>query len=210
MEDGGVRFGIQEYTAAEDFEPGDVVTIDQNGFARKAVMIDRFTHEPPLSGETTTMTNDKLAARIAELGTLAREAIEAGADPGTVFSVIAACRNGLNREMKRAATLPAEFERVELVTARGPVVEFTGRLMRQDAFDVAAGKVRLEVWQTEGGALVAVDSFDNGEDGERIKVCTPSGGIEDQRMAIMEFFGWTNRARSMARKLGWSVRRDVD
>jgi hypothetical protein len=127
-----------------------------------------------------------------------------------IMNALVNCANTIRRAVKRAEAVPAEYVRVELVPKVGATVEFTGRMLRQDAFEVAAGKIKLEVWQTESGALVAVDSFDNGERGEQIKVCTPSGGIEDQQVAIMDFFGWTNRARSMARKLGWSVRKDVE
>lgn len=155
-------------------------------------------------------TEEKLTERLAEIRTLAAEARAEGVPDAEVFTLIGDCRNALKRARNRARAVSGEYERVELVPAQGPVVEFTGHLLRSDEFDTAAGKVRLEVWQTEAGALVAVDSFDDGESGERIKVCTPTGGIQEQRMAVMEFFRWGNRARSMARKLDWSIRRDVE
>lgn len=127
-----------------------------------------------------------------------------------MLNALGVCRDALNRAAKRAVALSGEWQRVEFAPATGPAVEFTGAMLRRNVFDVDAGRICLEVWQTEGGSLVAVDSFDNGENGENIKVCTPTGEIQDQQLAIMEFFGWTNRARSMARKLGWIVRKDIE
>lgn len=155
--------------------------------------------------------NSAALARIEErLSNIAALARELAPETGDVATILAECERSLKRAKKRLEALPQHWERVEIVPLAGAKVEFTGRVLRVDEFDTARGKVRVEIWETEAGNLVAVDSFDDGEYGERLKVCTPDGGTEDQRMAIMEFLGWTNRARSMARKLGWSIRRDLD
>lgn len=154
--------------------------------------------------ERAALRVDRFLASISELArTLAPQSEE-------VMSILADTERALKRAGKRMETLSAEYERVEIVPIHGSVIEFTGRRMAAQAFDTARGHVRMEIWETEAGSLVAVDSLDDGARGEMLHASTPTGGIEDQRMAVMEFFGWSKRARSMARKLGWSTRRDIE
>lgn len=158
-------------------------------------------------GKPTPAALARVEERLASIAALARELAPETEQAATI---LADCERALKRAKKRREELSGEWQRVELVPVSGEVVEFTGLLLSSNAFEARDGAVRMEIWQTQAGNLVAVDSFDDGEQGERLKVRAPTGEMQHQRMAVMEFFGWSNRARSMARKLGWSTRRDVE
>jgi hypothetical protein len=137
--------------------------------------------------------------------------------PGQVFTILADTELALKRATKRAATLPAEFERVEIVQAHGPTIEFAGRLLAETSFETRKGQpleICLEIWETVGGALVAVSSSTlpggSGREDCRVTVVEPSDDAQAMRFSIMDAFSWHDRARSMARKLGWSLRKDVE
>lgn len=129
-------------------------------------------------------------------------------DPNRANGAIGDALTAMRRVIKRAQC-PVDMERVELVQTRGPVVEFTGHRLSRTEFPVRQGtdKAVLEIWQTETGAMVAVRD----EPAGLSALVVPPGPDEAaQKMAVMEFFAWQNGARSMARKLGWSLRQDVD
>ena len=43
----------------------------------------------------------------------------------------------------------------------------------------------------------------------RVTVVPPTDDVQAMRFAVLDAFDWDNRARSMARKLGWSLRTEV-
>lgn len=115
-----------------------------------------------------------------------------------------------------------EYELEEIKQTRGPMLKFEGKLLCEDQ----GGPVHMEVWQTRGGALIAVTSAEmhrgpSGldvratvvEPGEMADALTePAWEREQQRMrlAVMEAFNWDNRARSMVRKqLKWQLVQEV-
>lgn len=110
-----------------------------------------------------------------------------------------------------------EYAKETIKQTRGPRIEFGGRLLCEDD----SGPVHMEVWETKGGALVAVTSANmhDGRDGldVRAKVvnrgwCSTVNAEMDQqimRFAVMDHFNWDNRARSMVKKIGWKLVQEV-
>ena len=155
--------------------------------------------------------SDKLDQRLAEIAGEATAALKANAP--AAFSALADARKALRRIAKRAEE--GEFEHVELVQDRGPVLAFAGRLIAETSFETKGPQpvaVTLEVWQTEAGALIAGTYRRRpGSEEESFEgiVVEPSADHQAMRFAVLDAFGWDIRSRSMARKLGWSLVRDV-
>lgn len=160
------------------------------------------------------MNIDKIGAAL-ELVELA--AVNASDAPlGAVISALADCTRALKRLAARAS-VPAAMERVEIVQAKGPTVEFSGRLLAEISFAMRgrdALELALEIWETQGGALVAVSSSTlpggTGREDARVTVVPPQDDVHAMRLAVMAAFDWNDRARSMVRKLGWSIRVEVE
>lgn len=111
----------------------------------------------------------------------------------------------------------SEFEPINIKQTRGETIETTAMLLGETEFSMR-GRVprqaRLEVWQTRGGALVAVSEFrpetEGGFDDVRAVVVEPRDDAQEMRFEVMRFFEWDNRARSMARDMGWDLTRRVE
>jgi len=155
-------------------------------------------------------------ARLSALEPLVTEA--AALDFAAAGTILADAERALKRAIKRAETLPAEFERIELVPTRGPVVEFSGRQIAEDSYQTKGADpldVVMEVWETRGGAIVGMRSaMPAGRDGFEIvdvAVAEPRDDVDAMRAEIMDLFDWHVRAKSMMRKqAGWSFRREVE
>ena len=157
---------------------------------------------------------EKLAAALAKLAQDAATAIEV--NPGGALHALDDARKNLRRIAKRAA-VEEGWEAVELVQDRGPTLAFTGRLLGETGFTLGGDepiKVGFELWESRGGALIAathqaqVDHPD--EQRCEAAVIEPSEDAQAMRFAGMEAFGWERSARAMVRKLGWSLKRDVE
>jgi len=152
------------------------------------------------------------------VGEIAELVIKGSAYREQAMSILADAVRALKRAARRAEELDGAWERVEFVPTKGPTTGFTGRLLIEDEFETKgrdALKIRMEIWETRAGALVAVDEtkplYEGATAKLAVKVCPPTGDdAQEQRFAVMEHFGWSSRARSMARKLGWSLRVEVE
>lgn len=160
------------------------------------------------------MTNlpPKTQTQLDKLHKALSDALTAGAEPN---NVLADATRALKRAKARAEPLSGEFERVEFVPNRAPTTEFTGRLLAEAAWNPKnsdTAHMRLEIWETRGGALIAVsiatDRYAN-EDC-RLTVIEPQEDAQAMRFAVMDHFAWVSGARNMARKLGWSLRLEVE
>lgn len=136
---------------------------------------------------------------------------------GAITGAIADARRAMNRILKRAEQLPAEWERVEFVQDRGPTIEATAHLLAETTFETGRGQpleMSLEIWETQGGALIAVSATTlpggAGREDLRATVVPPIDDAQAMRFAVMDAFHWHQRARSMVRKLGWSLRTEID
>lgn len=161
------------------------------------------------------MSDIKLEAALEAVGEAAGRAVLD--NPGAAISALKDAERALKRIINRAATLPEQFERVELNQPRGPKVEFTGRLLCETEFETRGRdpmRMAYEVWETRRGDFVAVTSFAPiGRDGfEDVRVLHVERQDDEQamRFAVMDWFEWNDRARSMVRKLGWDLRLDLD
>ena len=119
-----------------------------------------------------------------------------------------------------------EYDKIRIVQSRGPTIEAEARLLASDTFEVRRDgtAMTLEVWETQGGALIAVTRGEVMQGGEvrDIVEATVVGPIGDplsideldhqtMRFAVMGAFDWSDRARSMVRKqLKWSLKQVVE
>lgn len=159
-------------------------------------------------------TNDKLADRLEKVRSAAEAAWKA-AGPDAL-SILADTERVLKRTVRRAETLDQPWERVEIKQQRGPTLEFTGKLLFETKFETASHdpmRVEFEIWETQGGAMVAVSATEPAQRaGIEIVNATvvPLGDTQAMRCAVMDHFDWHDRARNMARKLGWALRQEVE
>lgn len=161
------------------------------------------------------ISGDKVVARLDAVRETATAVAQVAREEA--ISILADTERALKRAAKRAEQLDHQWERVEFVPTKGPTVEFTGRPIAEDIFKTRGSdplSISMQIWETRGGALVAIDEtvpeFAGATAKLAVKVCPPTGDAQGQRFAVMEHFGWSSRARSMARKLGWSLRVEVE
>lgn len=136
---------------------------------------------------------------------------------GAKVAVLDATR-ALKRIIDRAATLPEEYERVEIPQSRGPVLEFTGKLLASDEFTTRGRDpltIKMEIWLSQKGHYVAasfsVPAGRQGFETIRATVVKRQDDERDMRLAVMDAFEWHDHAKSMVRKkLGWVLKVDVD
>ncbi len=133
------------------------------------------------------------------------------------YSIIADATRALKRAAKRAEALSGEWQRVEFAQHTGPTIEFTGRLLADTSFESRRGtptRVAFEIWETRAGALVAVSVStplsEAGMELVEVTVAEPQDDAQAQRFAVMGHFDWKDGARNMAKKLGWSLRVEID
>jgi len=124
-----------------------------------------------------------------------------------------------------------EFTTINIKPSRSAPLRFKGKLIAQTEWTTGRGdQMRFEIWETEGGALIAVRDGDDGdgngytdaivvepiykaeqpmevqasgEDGSRIVRLGPTYPVLDEaamRFTVLGFFEWHDRARSMVRK----------
>lgn len=158
---------------------------------------------------------DKLTDRTRLLAKFARDAMADGASEAEVYSILADSRNALNRARKRAKESPG-FERIEIAQMHGPTVEMNARLLCDTSFEDRRERrtMTLELYETQGGAMVAVSAYDlgreDGQESQRATVIPPTSDVQAMRFAVMEAFNWHTEARRMvSKKLGWSLRMEV-
>lgn len=169
--------------------------------------------------EQNRQKDDALAGRFRQrLVAVSEAALQASivAGPETL-TILADAERALKRAAKRAEALSGEWDRQEFVPQVGPRVEFTGRLVAENSFTTAGNDsmmVSFEVWETRGGAYVAVTTSEpaNREGFELVSVTVvePKEDRQAMHFAVMDHFDWTDRARAMARKAGWSLRVEVE
>lgn len=128
----------------------------------------------------------------------------------------------------RQAEAVAEFARLRIVQTRGPTIKAeAARLLARQEFETKGRTpcaMVFEIYETRGGALIAVSrstpiEFDGFEDVRAVVVDTEAiyserpalrqATAQDMHFAVMDHFSWEDRARTMARKLGWKLNREV-
>lgn len=115
----------------------------------------------------------------------------------------------------------SEYQKVELIQTRGPVLRFKGKLLGETEWDARDGTLMiLQVYQTEGGALIAVregqrEGSDKRDD-LKAHVVEPIDSLDElaatqiMRFEVLDFFEWTDRARTFAKRvLKWSLVQEI-
>lgn len=121
----------------------------------------------------------------------------------------------LRRIIARAAALP-DFEEIKLNVVDGSTLMFMGRLLGDITFMNRSGietQIVQEVFETPAGAFVAVTTstpINGGFSVIRAEVIEPIVDTQKMRKEVMRFFGWGNRARQMASRIGWQFKEWVD
>ncbi len=102
----------------------------------------------------------------------------------------------------------ADYERVKIKQNRGPTYVFDGKLLAETSWKSRHGdEMKLELWQTAGGALIPVTESDV----ETRAIVIEPGEDFAMKCAVMDFWAWENRARSMVRKaLGWGFSMEIE
>lgn len=127
-----------------------------------------------------------------------------------------------------------EFTKTHINPSRSAPLRFKGLLLAETHWDARDGYMRFELWETEGGALIAVTEGEvvgSNRTDIRATVVEPIPKSADaslgdilsdalhmrdpdvdhlaMRWAVMDHFDWHDRARSMVKKLGWKLLREV-
>jgi hypothetical protein len=115
-------------------------------------------------------------------------------------------------------TLSDTLTEHEIKQMRGPVLRFTGQLLAETSFEIKgrdALQIRCKIYETRGGALVAVSSSTlldrDGFEDVRATVVPKQDDEFAMRCAVMDAFEWETRARRMVtRQLKWDLVRNVE
>lgn len=117
--------------------------------------------------------------------------------------VIADAIRSLNKAINRK-DVPTDMERIELAQTEGPVIEFTGTMIRREEYRRLSDGVLFaaELWLTKGGNWVALWESDGHISAKRIDYGDAIGA--------MDFWQWGSVARTLAKKLKWNLRVEID
>jgi len=114
-----------------------------------------------------------------------------------------------------------ELIKTTIRQTRGPKLVFTGQQIAEAKFTTRGREPLswiLEIWETAGGAYIAVTSSlpaerDDGVEDVRASVVEPSnfgGDRQAMQFAVLDHFEWTQRAKDMVRKqLKWKLTLEV-
>lgn len=151
---------------------------------------------------------------IEGLAELAQEAL--ALDYAGARNAIAAAQTSLRKVIRKATQDGPIWSTVEIEQDYGPKVDFTGRILSANEFVTKSDNpmyVTMKVWQTKGGALIAQLTTEPNDGGGyravRCEVVEVADDLQSMWFAVMDFFDWTDGARSMARKMNWNLRREV-
>jgi predicted RNase H-like HicB family nuclease len=107
----------------------------------------------------------------------------------------------------------SEFGSVTIRCTNREAIRFKGRLIAETEWETRhQSTMRFEIWETAGGALIGVIDGDiPGEDKAEVSAHVALPGDEfEQRIEVMRFFDFHDRARSMVRQqLKWRLVREV-
>ena len=122
-----------------------------------------------------------------------------------------------------------EYEKLRIIQPRGPTIQAQAKLLAKVEFEKRGQvpvDVTLEVYETQGGALIAVRrsmpiDFDGVEEvralvvepipmAQSLTTTALAREQQERHFEVMTFFDWEDRARTMARKLGWKLTKQVD
>lgn len=119
----------------------------------------------------------------------------------------------LTRAAAQKGTPVTDYELTTIRCTNREAIRFKGKLIAEQEWETRhQSTMRFEIWETAGGALIGVIDGDiPGEDKAEVSACIALSGDEfEQRIEIMRFFDFHDRARSMVRRqLRWKLVREV-
>jgi hypothetical protein len=137
-------------------------------------------------------------------------------NPAGANLVLTDCARQLRKISRRVDPLPGEYEEIKVSQTNGPTLEYHAVNLAQ--FNSrSAGRERWTIGsidQTPAGAYVAVLERCSDTEGEidliSALVVEPGPDEAVRRQRVMDHFEWSDAARGMAKKLGWSIILEVD
>jgi hypothetical protein len=118
-----------------------------------------------------------------------------------------------------------EYTPTKITPDRSAPLRFNGKLIAHTEWETNRGDtMRFEIWETQGGALIAVREGDGDDGYTDALVVEPTGDWSATRTgeasfamhppfamvdAVLTFFQWHDRARSMVKPLRWRMTREV-
>ena len=127
-------------------------------------------------------------------------------NPSETGRAIQQAINAMHKIVKRNE-VPPDFERFSWEPTVGPVHEFTGReLYHDDYTDKDGNDLALLLAETVSGKLVVLQ--------ERVSMGKETAFVSvleaGDHLGVMEACRWSDMARTMARKLKWSLTVEVE
>lgn len=108
----------------------------------------------------------------------------------------------------------SEYETITIRCSKREALRFKGKLIAETEWTTKHDTtMRFEIWETQGGTLIPVIEGElPGEDAVKVsaEVVPPHPNPFEQQVAVMQFFEFHDRARSMVKKqLKWRLVREV-
>jgi len=128
------------------------------------------------------------------------------ANPSETGRAVQQAINALHKVIKRAE-VPDDMERYSWGATLGPIYEFNGVEIYSDEYTDKDGNVlRLDLAMTEAGKLVVwQERISMGKETSFVDVCDG-----DDYIGVMNACRWSDMARTMAKKLRWDLRVEID
>lgn len=113
----------------------------------------------------------------------------------------------MTREMPKHAT--------NIKQTYGPRIQFRGWVLAQVVFDQSTDAVEhtMRIWETAGGAMIAHQErfyLDTEKTVTTALVVDRQDDEQAMQFAVLDFFNWHPRARTMAKELNWNMTRKVE
>lgn len=140
---------------------------------------------------------------------MAKLAVAMEVAPGHAGTIIADAAKALHKAVK-IAQAKEEWFRHDIIPTAGPRIGFMGRSLWRTGFENWEGRrIEREIYQTQGGALVAlaVSCALDDDEGDRVTVHVAAARDDAaaQQSEIMEAWRWDRAAIDMAKALGWNT-----
>lgn len=161
------------------------------------------------------MSDERVLAQLDDLGRLVRS------NASIIGPAISLALTNAGRVIAKAAakanTPPSgEYEVLRIAQTRGPTIRAEASLLASYSTqkDREGRWFNCQLWQTPGGAYIAVSSNCSDREGERDFIAADVFETDmdetERRIGVMEIFQWSTPARNMAKSLGWKIEIHVD
>lgn len=161
------------------------------------------------------MSKPDVLEQLEDLGRAVRSNMSTiGAD---VSRALTNARRAIAKAAAKAEGAPSdEYEVLRIAQTRGPTIRAEAALLASYSThkDREGRWFNCQLWQTPGGAYIAVSSNCSDREGERDFIAADVFETDmdetERRIGVMEIFQWSTPARNMAKSLGWKIEIHVD